>query len=220
VCSHVASVLVTSAPSSAPTDGVPRHPQPTWPCMVGQLLWAWTRQIPQGGPARQCGLFRRMGWLWAQVWEGDMRRPVRPGKYAARGSRGRLCRVCEWRKRPVDCGNVFHAPALPLSHIQGSLLCHHAAVLSSQGSRQRAGLATDMQPVGRGGGSAVFLSGDSGQWTAETCAPPPHCPTATSACLWCAAVLLSFHRRAHDSAQGWRSTCSPWVAGRFCRVFE
>ena len=68
-------------------------------------------------------------------------------------------------------GNVTHVPALPLSHVWRSLVSRSAAVLSSQDSRQRAGLAVDMQPVGRGGGSAVFVSGDSGKWTAEISNP-------------------------------------------------
>ena len=55
----------------------------------------------------------------------------------------------------------------PHSHVAGVLVV---------GSRQRAGLAVDMQLVGRGSGSAVFVSEDSGQQTAETCCASPHCP--------------------------------------------
>ena len=66
----------------------------------------------------------------------------------------------------MDSEHVSGAPALPLRHVRGSLVCRGAAVLSSQGSRQRAGLAVDMQPVGRGGGSAVLLSGNRAKGTA------------------------------------------------------
>ena len=66
----------------------------------------------------------------------------------------------------VDSGNVSCAPALPQSHVWWSLVCRGAVVLSSQGPRQRAGLAVDMQPVGRGGGSAVLLSGNGAKGTA------------------------------------------------------
>ena len=59
-------------------------------------------------------------------------------------------------------------------------MCRGAAVLASQGSRQRAGLAVDMQLVGRGSGSAVFLSEDSGQWTAVTCSAHPNWSRLTS----------------------------------------
>ena len=67
----------------------------------------------------------------------------------------------------MDSGNVSRAPALPLSHVRFFLLvCRSASVLTPQGPRQRAGLAVDIQPVGRGGGSVVFLSGYGAKRTA------------------------------------------------------
>ena len=81
----------------------------------------------------------------------------------------------------ADSGKLKHAPrpCIAPEPIPGVSAWYAAALLSfhprAHDSAQ-SGCAVGMQPVGRRGGSAVILSGDSSQWTTETCPAPLHCP--------------------------------------------
>ena len=112
---YVAGVLVTSTPSSAPTYDVPRHPQLTWLCFGGRVLWGCTRQIHQRDQLRSAGCFVGRcgsGGRGCRLWRstcGDL--GALPGRYSACGSRWRLCHVFECRQWKAEtCPAPLHCP--------------------------------------------------------------------------------------------------------------